>query len=274
MRPRILKIAVRISGMEMPIASVKIQKFADVIEPETELLCPKCKQKPKWNGGYDCTCCPKCGKPMEHVVVDEKTVNWKCPEDGYQEPSHYHHWSQLMRVVKATGEPITKTKFTSEKEDVIADAFIMNMKQFSEIVDATMTEYGVVVSDETSARQIKKLLIATKNLGRVVLIRYLDTYEERVAILTTSISNRIILKEIIPLNLAEIKETMHIDLSNVSEQELAEAEQFVKLLPEAKEDLLYVSDYRTKGIQTPKATPKVMELEEILNRMTKEKAIT
>ena len=230
--------------MEMPIATVKIEKFADVLEPETELLCPKCKQKPIWNGGYDCPC-----------------------------GEHYGHWSRLLRVIKATGEPITKTKFTNEKEDVVADAFIMDMKQFSEIVDATMTEYGVVVSDETSARQIKKLLIATKNLGKVVLIKYLDTFEERIAILTTSISNRIILKEIIPLNLADIKETMRIDLSNVSEQDLAEAEQFVKLLPQAKEDLLYVSDYRTKGILTPKATPKVMELEAILSKMTKEKAI-
>ena len=240
MRPRILKIAVRISGMEMPIATVKIEKFADVLEPETELLCPKCKQKPIWNGGYDCPC-----------------------------GEHYGHWSRLLRVIKATGEPITKTKFTNEKEDVVADAFIMDMKQFSEIVDATMTEYGVVVSDETSARQIKKLLIATKNLGKVVLIKYLDTFEERIAILTTSISNRIILKEIIPLNLADIKETMRIDLSNVSEQDLAEAEQFVKLLPQAKEDLLYVSDYRTKGILTPKATPKVMELEAILSKVGK-----
>jgi len=244
MRPRILKIAVRISGMEMPIASVKIEKFADVIEPETELLCPKCKQKPIWNGGYDC----QCGE-------------------------HYTHWSRLLRVVKATGEPITKTKFTNEKEDVVADAFIMDSKQFSEIVDATLTEYGVVVSDETSARNLKKLLVATKNLGKVVLIKYLDTFEERIAILTTSISNRIILKEIIPLNLADIKETMRIDLSNVSEQDLAEAEQFVKLLPLAKEDLLYVSDYRTKGILTPKVTPKVIELEAILSKMGKEKAI-
>jgi len=275
MRPRILKIAVRISGMEMPIASVKIQKFADVLEPETELLCPKCKQKPKWNGGYDCTCCPKCGKPLERQVIvnpvhtDEQIVNWKCSEDGYQEPSHYNHWSQLLRTVKATGEPITKTKFTNEKEDVVADAFIMDMKQFSEIADATLTEYGVTVSDETSARNLKKLLIATKNLSKVVFIKYLDTFEERVTILTTSVSNRIILKEIIPLNLADIKETIHIDLSNVSEQELAEAEQFVKLLPPAQENLLYVSDYRTKGIQTPKAAPKVMELEAILSKVGK-----
>jgi hypothetical protein len=237
MRPRILKIAVRISGMEMPIASVKIKKFADVLQPETELLCPKCKQKPKWVGGYDCSC-----------------------------GEHYNHWSQLLRVVKATGEPVTKTKFTSEKEDVVADAFIMDMKEFSEIADATLTEYGITVSDETSARNLKKLLIATKNLDKVVFIRYLDTYEERVAILTTSISNRIILKEIIPLNLADIEETMRIDFSNVTEKDIAEAEQFIKLLPLAKEDLLYISDYRTKGITLKTESPKVIELEAILSK--------
>jgi len=253
--------------MEMPVASVKIQKFADVLTADTDLICPRCKSKPKWNGGYDCVCCPKCGKPMERHVVDEKgTVNWKCPEDGWQDPSHYNHWSQLLRVDKATGEPIVKPKFTEEGKDVVADAFIMDLKEFSAIADATLNEYGVVVTEEASARNLRKLLIATKNLEKVVLIRYFDTYEEVVAILTTSVSNRIILKEIIPLNLLSQKETMRIDLSGVSEQDLAEAEQFVKLLPVAKEELLYVSDYRVKGIKAKPVTPKVLELEAILQK--------
>lgn len=268
-RPRTLKIAVSVSGMETEIASIRIQKFADVRTADTELLCPKCKQKPTWNGGYECTCCPKCGKPMERVEIDDKgTVNWRCAEDGYQEPSHYGHWSQLLRVVKATGEPITKTKFTNDKETVVAHAFIMEMQQFTEIVDATLTEYGITVSDEKSARNLKKLLIATKNLNKVIFIRYLDTYEERVAILTTSVSSRIILKEIIPLNLAAIKETMHVDLSTVTEQEIAEAEQFVKMLPKAQEEMLSVSDYRTKGISVSPVAPKVLELEAILNKIS------
>ena len=272
MRPRILKIAVRISGMEMPIANVKIKPFAEVIKADTERLCPKCHAKPKWNGGYDCTCCPKCGKPMQGEIDDAQRVSWKCPEDGYQEPTHYSSWEQLEQVVKATGEPIIKTKFTNDKEDVVGDAFIMDMKQFSEIVDATISEYGITANDDKSAVNLKKLLIATKYLNKVVLVKYLDTYEERVTILTTSISNRIILKEIIPRNLANIEETMRIDLSGVSQQELAEAEQFVKLLPEAKQELLSVSDYRTKGISAPKAAPKVIELEAILSQVAKPQA--
>jgi len=268
LRPRTIKIAVRLSGMEMPVASIKIRKYADVLTPETELLCPKCKSKPKWNGGYDCTCCPICGKPMERHIIDDKgTVNWKCAEDGWQDPSRYNHWSQLLRVDKATGEEIVKTKFTEAGKDVVADAYIMDLKEFSTIADATLNEYGVVVTEEASAKNLRKLLIATENLGKVVLIRYFDTYEERIAILTTSISQRIILKEIIPLNLADIKETMRIDLTGVTEKDVAEAEQFVKMLPIAKEDLLYVSDYRTRGIKARPVTPKVLELEAILAKV-------
>jgi hypothetical protein len=51
LRPRTIKIAVRLSGFEMSVASVKIQKFADVLTAETDLLCPRCKSKPKWAMG-------------------------------------------------------------------------------------------------------------------------------------------------------------------------------------------------------------------------------
>jgi len=267
MRPRNLKIAVRLSGMEMPVATLKIQKFVEVLEPDTDLLCPNCKQKPIWNGGYDCTCCPKCGKPMEKVIVDEKgTVNWKCSEDGYQDPSHFSHWSQLLRVEKTTGEPIIKTKFTEPDKDVVADAFIMDWKDFSEITDATLNEYGVTVKEESNAQNLRKLLIATERLNKVVIIKFLDTYEERIAILTTTISKRIILKEIIPLNLANLKETMKADLTDLTPQDIAEAEQFVRMIPQAKDDIFKVSDYRTKGIGVKPITPKVMELEAILSK--------
>jgi hypothetical protein len=237
MRIRILKIGVRIGSLEMPLASVKIQSFADVLEPETDLVCPACKAKPKWNGGYDCTC----GK-------------------------RYNHWSQLLRVDHATGEPINKVKFTNEEDDVIASAYIMDQKEFSGVVDATLKDYGVIAMDDTSGRNLRKLLIATKALSKVVLLRFLDTYEERVVILTTSISSRIILKEIIPQNLANVKETMHVDLSNISEQDIIETEQFIKQLPAATPNLLEVSDYRTKGIHPPQEIPKVIELEAILSK--------
>lgn len=237
MRPRTVNIVVSVSGMTMPLATVTIQKFADFLMPETELLCPACNAKPTWNGGYDCAC----GK-------------------------HYNHWSQLKRVVKATGQEITKQRFTDEKTPVMAQAYMMELLDFAKYVDATYNEYGVTVKDEASARNLKKLLIATKNLGKVVLVRFKDTYEERVAVLTLSLSNRIILRELIPLNLQDIKETIRIDLKEVTPQELEEAEAFVKMLPPAKEELLNVTDYRTIGVGEKKAPPKVIELEEIILR--------
>jgi hypothetical protein len=169
-------------------------------------------------------------------------------------------------VVKATGQEITKQRFTDEKTPVMAQAYMMELLDFAKYVDATYNEYGVTVKDEASARNLKKLLIATKNLGKVVLVRFKDTYEERVAVLTLSLSNRIILRELIPLNLQDIKETIRIDLKEVTPQELEEAEAFVKMLPPAKEELLNVTDYRTIGVGEKKAPPKVIELEEIILR--------
>jgi hypothetical protein len=122
----------------MPLATVTIQNFTKFLEPETELVCPACHSKPEWHGGYKC----QCGK-------------------------EYNHWSQLKRVVKGTGQEIVKQRFTSDKVPVTAQAYIMTLEEFAKYVDATYQEYGVTVKDETSARNLRKLLIATKNLGKV-----------------------------------------------------------------------------------------------------------
>ena len=42
---------------------------------------------------------------------------------------------------------------------------------------------------------------------------------------------------------------MRIDLAGITEKDGAEAEQFVKQLPIAKQDFLYVSDYRVEGVK-------------------------
>jgi hypothetical protein len=269
MRPRKLKINVSLGGMRMPIATVTIKNFAKLLEAKTELVCPKCGKKPTWIGGYTCTCCSKCGKPMEAVPVDEKgTINYKCPDDGWQSPSYFKTWQDLKRILP-DGTELTKERLNPEGEEVQADAFIMDIPEFSKFADATLNEYGVIVRDETSARNLKKLLIAMHNLGKVILLHFNDTYEERVCILTTSISNRIILKELIPQNLADIQETMKVSL-DVTDKEIAEAEAFIKQLPHAEEDLLYVHDYRIKGIETPKVSPKVLELEAIMSKQAQQ----
>jgi hypothetical protein len=252
-------------GFKMPIASVTIKNFAKLLEAKTELACPKCGEKPAWIGGYSCTCCSICGKPMEAVPVDEKgAINYKCPEHGWQDPSYYKTWQSLKRIL-ADGTEVTKEKLIGEG-DVEADAYIMDVPEFSKYADATLSEYGVIVRDETSARNLRKLLIAMHNLGKVIILHFNDTYEERVCILTTSISNRIILKELMPLNLADIQETMKVSFEGITDKDIQEAETFIKQLPHATEDLLYVHDYRIKGIETPKVSPKVLELEAIMSK--------
>jgi len=237
MRPRTVKIAVKVGGFTMPIADIRIQRFAELLKPETELRCKQCNAIPVWHGGYEC---PSCG-------------------------SKYNHWSQLKRVVKATGEPITQTRFTDEKTDVMADAYVMALTDFANYVDATLTEYGVTVRDETSAVNLRKLLIAIQRLEKVIVITFKDTYEERVAVLTVSLSGRILLKEIIPINLQDIKETMKVNLNDLTPEEIKEAEQFVKMLPLATESNLKVDDHRTIGIsEAERVSPKVQQLEAIL----------
>jgi len=256
----------------MPVATLSIKKFADVLQAETKLVCPRCGNEPKWVGGYVCECCPKCGKPLEKVVVDEKgTTNYKCPEDGWQEPSFFKHWSQLKRTLP-DGKELVKPKLTTG-EEVEAEAYIMDISEFSKYADATQTEYGVIVKDSTSAQNLKKMLIAMEKLGKVVLLHFNDTYEERICILTTSISKRIILKELIPLNLADIEETMKISFEGVTDKDIAESEAFIKQLPKAEESFLYVHDFRTLGIEPLKVSPKVLELEAIIEKAKNEKVI-
>ncbi|MEM2569260.1 MAG: hypothetical protein QXT67_04900 [Candidatus Bathyarchaeia archaeon] len=233
MRPRKIKLVAKAFGFKMPLCVGKIVKYADVIQPETKLVCPACGAEPKWSGGYSCSC-----------------------------GATYKHWSQLKRVL-SDGTEVVKKKLT-EGDDVEADVYVMDKSEFAKYCDAALNEYGLIVEDANSALNLKKLLIALERLDKVILVRFNDTYEERIAVLTVNLSNRVILKEIIPLNIAEIRETMKVNMDDVSETELAEAEVFIKQLPKATEQLLYVNDYRTLGIEKARVSEKVLELEKII----------
>jgi len=47
LRPRKIRLIVKLAGFKMPIAEAKIVKYADMLEAKTELVCPKCLGKPK-----------------------------------------------------------------------------------------------------------------------------------------------------------------------------------------------------------------------------------
>lgn len=109
-----------------------------------------------------------------------------------------------------------------------------------------------------------KLLVAIDRLAKVIILRFNDTYEERICLLCLSMSNRVILREIIPLNLLQAEETLRVDMAAITEKEIVEAQQLIKSLPEATEETFSVSDYRTIGVETRIEAPKVRELKEIL----------
>jgi len=250
----------------MPIATLKIKRFANMLKPKTQLVCPKCGNKPKWEAKYVCICCPYCGKPMEKHIVDEKgTIQYKCPEHGWQEPSTYTNWQQLKRIT-LDGREIKKERLVTG-EEVEAQVYVMPIEKFSQYADATLDEYGIVVDDPTSALNLKKMLVALQKLNKVIILRFNDTYEQRICLLTVNLSGRVVLKEIIPINLADIKETMRIDLTNITEKDIQEAQALLSQLPEATEEILKVSDYRTIGIEAPKTSPKVIQLEQILAKV-------
>lgn len=251
-------------GFEMPLATFKIAKFADTLKQSLTRVCPKCGKVPSEHVEYyQCNCCPQCGVPLTKVGAD-----WTCAVHGKQEPPRYKTW-QSLKAVLPDGTPLLKTRLQPEDEKVKAEAYVMDVDVFVKYCDATVAEYGIYSDDVSSAKNLRKLLVAMRKLGKVVLIHFNDTYEERVGIITTSISNRIIIKEIMPLNLADIGDTMKVDLNEISEQDILEAQTLIKQLPVATEEQLKVHDYRTQGIEQAKTSPKVLELSEIIKMASK-----
>jgi len=244
MRSRKLRITANLGGMNMAVGDVKVVKFADIRQAETDLVCPSCAAKPRWTGGYAC----ECGQT-------------------------YNHWSRLKRILRATGQEILKVKFTEDKQVIEAQAYVLERKEFSEkYSDATLEEKGIVAENASTAKNIRNLLIASQVLGKVIVVAFKDTYEERTCLLCLSESNRVLLREIIPINLLELEETMRADVSQVTERDIENAKKFVDMLPPPTEDVFIAHDYRSIGIEEQaKPSEKVVELEQILRQAEQQK---
>lgn len=242
MAKRKLSLRAKAFGFETIIAKITIAKLADEIRMDsstTDLVCPKCNQKPSYHASYECSCGEK-----------------------------YKHWSHLKRVLKGTFNAVFKEKLGTDK-DTIADLYKMALSEFAEHVDATRAENGVTVKDDASAKNLYKLLVATKKLNVAIICFWNDTYEQKIALLTTSVSGRILLREIIPRNLALLRETLRVNESQITEKDVAEAEAFLSQIPEATHEMFDVTDYRTQLIETiaklpEEAKEQVLELEAIL----------
>lgn len=239
MRRRTLKLVAHLSGFPMALGEVTVEKFAKLQEAETILTCPNDGEVPTWKGEYTCE---KCG-------------------------TKYNHWSRLQRLVKATRQIIEKPKLSQEHAP--AEVYVMKAEDYAnKYADATLDEHGIVAKDPQTAMNVKKLLVAVERLGLVVIVRFADTYEERICLLAVTMSGRVVLREIIPVNLALIGETLRINMADITEADVIEAQQLVKILKNADENTFKVSDYRTIGIaERPVESPKVQSFQEILAKV-------
>ena len=247
MRKRTIVLEATIGGMPVVLGEFLIQNFASMYDYKeaTQNVCPKCGGNPVWSGGYDCE---DCG-------------------------AHYGHHSKLKRVITAAGEEMSKPRLIPPKTKAKAQVYKYSREAFAErFADAGLSEAGITTKQDSWALNIAKLAVAVERLGQVIVLKWNDTYEERVCLVTLSESNRVILKEIIPANLLVGKETLRVDMSLITEQGISEAKQLLSLIPEATEDVFKVSDYRTTGLgeaplEAPVQAPKVQELAEILARV-------
>ena len=247
-------------GFQLPLGEVMVEKFAKVKEAATVRICPQC-------GAY----------PTTQEFKRSHPDLWKPEGLGYS--SGYNckcgftanHWSRLKEIVAGTGEAVVRSKLTpgDGKTPEAAKVLVMPATEFAEkYADGTLDEHGVIAKDANTANNLRKLLTATERLGKVIIVRFNDVDTQRIALLALNMSNRVILREIIPINLAEISETLKVDVSAITETDVNEATALLTQLPLATQQDLMVSDYRTIGLtEGPIESPKVQSLKEIIAQM-------
>lgn len=248
MRNRKIKLVATISGFDTEIATIKIQNYAQekAVSDWTELVCPICGEKTQYMGGYHC----------QKDNVD------------------FNHWSKLRRVIKGTTQPLETPRLIAEKEIPKAQLTYLTKAEFAQqYTDATRKdegEKGILLVDNTDdkVKLLFKLLVAVEELDYVIVAKWNDTTEQIVGILTTSASGRILIREIIPSNLLIQKETLTLDRTKISKQEIEEAKAFVTaFIPKASAETFTVNDYRigVEGItQEPQTPQKALDIREIL----------
>lgn len=240
------------SGFDTLIAEVKIQNYASEIDVKewTELVCPTCNEKPAWKGGYECS-------------KDQQT---------------FGHWSKLKRIIRGTTQALTIPRLLKEKEEAVAKLSWLSAEDFAQnYVDATRKdegEKGVILTDSASAKNLFKLLVAVEQLKYVIIAKWKDTTEEIVGLLSVSASGRILIREIIPSNLVQVKETLFLDRNAITNEDIEEAKAFVEhFIPKATEETFKVNDYRAQWkegtITNETAEPETQKVADIKAIMAK-----
>jgi hypothetical protein len=237
-------------GFSANIATIKIGNPAKERELKdyTDLVCPTDNKKTQYQpSSYKCTC-------------------------GFTATT----WQSLKRVLKGTTTPVempTLTKGNSEIE--VARIYTKAVEAFAkEALFTRGSERPVTAEDDGSIVNLYKLLVAQAALNRVIILKWNDTKEETVGILTATENGDIVLREIIPTNLVIVGERLKLDKSKLTEKDIEEAKQFLKQIPEATKDVLEVADYRIKQFQVHQPEEaKVMAIGSIMEKAKQRKEI-
>jgi len=227
LKARKLVLQAVVMGFSANIATIKIGNPAKerALSDYTDLLCPQDKKKPHY-----------------------ETSHYRC-DCGFSTTT----WQGLARVLKGTTTPFempTLTKGNGEVE--IAKIFKMTLAAFAKIsdyVDAKDAEHPVTAEDEGSIVNLYKLIVAQTETGHVIILKWNDTKEEIIALLTTTLSGKIVVRKIIPPNLVIVGESLMLDQSKMTKQDIEEAKLFLKQIPDATDEVLTVTDYRMKQFE-------------------------
>jgi len=163
MRHRQVRLVATVFGMQSAIGVVKIGSLATVRQADTILTCPSCGTKTREKGDKE---------PSGSLVEHSQLYTCKC---GFKAS----WWGALTRKVRATGQVVEKVRLLAEKEIPSAPLYKIPADRFRQRVSATLEENAVIPVDATSAKNLRKIIIATTVLGYVIVTHFNDTYEER-----------------------------------------------------------------------------------------------
>jgi hypothetical protein len=164
LRKRQIRFVAKVFGMTMPIGIVKVSILAWTKKADTERKCPQCSK-------------PLRGDDKKAAVgtVVEHSQEYACP-CGF----HGSWYGLFPDYVKATGEKIERPRIgPAPKEICEAMIYKYPAERFRERISATAEDDAIIPADETTARNLIKLICANETLGYVIVAKVLDTYEER-----------------------------------------------------------------------------------------------
>jgi hypothetical protein len=253
MKARKLVLQATFLGMSANIATINVGNPAKERELRefTELVCPQDNKKTRYEvPHYRCDC-------------------------GFSTTA----WQGLKRVLKGTTTLLEIPKLTKGSEVEVAKIFTKPVEAFAkEALYTRGSERPVKAEDDNSILNLYRLMVAQAALNRVVIVKYNDTTEQVVALLTATENGDIVLREIIPTNLVIVGERLKLDKSKLTAKDIEEAKMFLKQIPEATAQDLEVTDYRVRqfevaGVASGREEQKVAALGVIMEKAKARKEI-